>query len=262
MVKSQSWIRKSRLGGLRRVELYGNPVTPEGRSRGGKKTTSLFQENPKLARKLGFVIRKKIKYPKKCTELAEFIGIMLGDGGFPGTHQVNISFNNETGREYVQYITKILEKLFSVSCHMHKRKESKGAGVVINSSDLRDFLIKLGLKPGNKVRNQISVPKWIIGKRQYRIACLRGLMDTDGSLYMHRHIVENKGYIYPRINFSSCSKPLLKFVFDTLNELNCKARNSYQNVLVDSLPAVRRYFEVAGTSNPKFIKKFRNYSYN
>ncbi|MFA5063709.1 MAG: LAGLIDADG family homing endonuclease [Candidatus Omnitrophota bacterium] len=258
MAESKAWISKSRLGGLRRIELYGNPGTPEGRSRGGKKATSLFQQNPRLAQKSGFVIRKKIKYPQKCTGLAEFMGIMLGDGGFPGTHQITISFNNETDHEYAQYITKILKRLFSVNCYIHKRKGSKGADVVINSSNLRDFLLKSGLRPGNKVRNQVNVPEWIIGRRQYRIACLRGLMDTDGSLYLHKY----NNYAYPKLDFSSCSRPLLEFVFNTLNELNCKARISHKNVLVDSLSAVRRYFKEAGTSNPKFLEKFQNYFYN
>lgn len=257
-MKNKAWIDKSRLGGLRRIELYGNPGTTEGRSRGGKKTAFLFSQNPELAKKSGFVIRKKIKYPQKCMKLAEFIGIMLGDGGFPGTHQITVSFNNETDREYAQYIMKMLKKLFSINSYIHKRKGSKGADVVINSSNLRDFLLKLGLRPGNKVRNQIEVPEWIIGKRQYRIACLRGLMDTDGSFYLHKY----NSYSYPKLDFSSCSKPLLEFVFSTLNELNCKARISRKNVYVDSLPAVKRYFKEAGTSNSKYLKKFQSYFYN
>jgi hypothetical protein len=51
-------INKARLGGLRRVELYGNPGTPEGRSKGGKKTIRLFHRDKDLARKAGFIIRK------------------------------------------------------------------------------------------------------------------------------------------------------------------------------------------------------------
>ena len=74
-------ISKSRLGGLRRVELYGNPGTPEGRSTGGKRTIQLFRSNPELARSLGFAVRKEIRCPARSSELAEFVGILLGDGG-------------------------------------------------------------------------------------------------------------------------------------------------------------------------------------
>lgn len=35
MISTGPQINKSRLGGLRRIELYGNPGTPEGRSKVG-----------------------------------------------------------------------------------------------------------------------------------------------------------------------------------------------------------------------------------
>lgn len=255
-------INKSRLGGLKRVELYGNPGTPDGRSRGGRKTVFLFHQNPRLAKKSGFVIRKEIKYPKKCAKLAEFIGIMLGDGGLSGTHQITVSFNNKVDNGYAQHIAKILKKLFSIDCHIHKRKGGNGADIVVNSSNLRDLLLRLGLKAGNKVRNQVSVPEWITKKRQYRIACLRGLMDTDGSFYLHKYSIGRKSYIYPKMDFCNCSRPLVNFVFNTLNELDCKARVARQNVLLDSLSSVKKYFKAIGTSNPKYLKKFKSYFYN
>ena len=158
MVDSKTRIANARLGGLRRIELYGNPGTPEGRSKGGKKSIGLFHKNPILAKRLGFIIRKDIRYPVKSTELAEFIGIMLGDGGLPGNHQITISFNNKTDREFAIYIDGIIKRLFSVNYYIHKRKDSNGADIVVSSSNLVDFLQKQGLVKGNKVKNQIGIP--------------------------------------------------------------------------------------------------------
>lgn len=73
--------KASRLGALRRIELYGNPGTPEGRRKGGLNTQKKFRSDPRIAKRIGFILRKKIKYPKESPALAEFIGIMLGDGG-------------------------------------------------------------------------------------------------------------------------------------------------------------------------------------
>lgn len=252
-------VEKSRLGGLRRIQLYGNPGTPEGRSKGGKKSATLFRENPSFAKKRGFIIRKDIKYPTRCAELAEFIGILLGDGGVPGTHQFTISFNNKTDREYADYISSILRRLFSVDCHIHNRKNSNGADIVVNSSNLIDFLMKNGIVKGNKVKNQVSVPAWINTGPEYQVSCLRGLIDTDGSFYLHKYKSNGKTYTYLKLGFTNCSKPLLKFVFEVLNKLKYKVFLSGDNLSIGSQFEVKRYFREIGSHNPKHLNRFRTY---
>jgi intein/homing endonuclease len=59
----------------------------------------------------------------------------------------------------------------------------KGIYLTIYSKKLVYELISLGLIPGNKVENQIKVPKWIKECKSYMIACLKGLFDTDGSIF-------------------------------------------------------------------------------
>ena len=262
MAESVVHIAKSRLGGLRRVELYGNPGTLQGRSKGGRKTANLFRLNPSFAKAAGFVIRKEIKYPIRSPELAEFIGIIVGDGGLPGNHQLTITFNNKTDYEYAEYICNILKRLFSLSYYIRKRKDSNGADIVVSSSNLIEFLLKQGLVKGNKVRNQIRVPNWIYERLEYRIACLRGLIDTDGSLYFHRYISNFKPYTYLKLCFTNRSKPLLNFVFNTLSKLNYKVYLNGDNVSIYSMSGVKRYFAEIGTHNTKRLKRFRNYFAN
>lgn len=175
MADSKAQINNARLGSLRRIELYGNPGTAEGRSKGGKRTVSLFRKNTLLAKKRGFIIRKEIIYPKHSLALAEFIGIMLGDGGLPGNHQIKVSFNVKTDSEYAFYICKLIRKLFLVNYHIHRRRKSNGADIVVSSSNLVDFLVRQGLRAGHKVKNQIDVPAWINEKLEYQKVCLRGL---------------------------------------------------------------------------------------
>jgi len=109
MINAVREISKSRLGGLRRIALYGNPGTVEGRSKGGRRTISLFHNDPVFAKKSGFIIRKEIRYPKRSVRLAELIGIMLGDGGLPGKHQLTISFNNKTDKRYSVYLKSLFK---------------------------------------------------------------------------------------------------------------------------------------------------------
>ncbi|MCX6704929.1 MAG: LAGLIDADG family homing endonuclease, partial [Candidatus Woesebacteria bacterium] len=70
----------------------------------------------------------------------------------------------------------------------------------------------------------VGVPDWIQQKNEYRIACLRGLMDTDGGVFIHKYKVNNKYYSYRKICFTNRSVPLLRFVYDTLKELGLTAK--------------------------------------
>ncbi len=253
---------KSRLGALRRLELYGNPGTQEGRSKGGKTTTSFFRENPSLARKAGFIIRKEIKYPKKNVELAELMGIILGDGGLSGNHQLTIAFNSKTDREYSEYLKRLLERLFTINSFVYCRKGNNGADLVISSSNLIDFLLKLGLVSGNKVKNQVDLPSWVNNKIEYQKACVRGLVDTDGSFYRHRYNSNGKEYTYLKLCFTNCSRPILDSVIKILKRLHFKAYLDGNHVSIYSRSEVKRYFEEIGTHNPKHLNKIRNFLYS
>jgi hypothetical protein len=41
----------------------------------------------------------------------------------------------------------------------------------------------VGLPCGNKIRNRASIPSWIFENEKYLKACIRVLIDTDGSIY-------------------------------------------------------------------------------
>jgi len=252
-------IANARLGGLRCMALHGNPGTPEGRSKGGKTSVRFFQQNPALAKKLGFILRKNITCPEKSAELAEIVGIILGDGSLPGKHQLIISFNSKTDEEYARYLRSTLQKLFMVDPHVHYRNNNNGAEIIVSSSSLVEFLEKLGLEKGNKVKNQAAVPGWINEKLGYRLACLRGLMDTDGGLYLHRYNSGGRVYKYMKLCFTNCSKPLLNFVFDVLKSLNFKVYLNNVHVSVYAASEVKRYFTEVGSHNQKHLFRFRNH---
>ena len=73
MAVKLSYAQRGRLGALRRYELYGNPGTQEGRSKGGRRTCEFFRTHPDIARQQGFGTLKEIKRPPRSAELAKFI---------------------------------------------------------------------------------------------------------------------------------------------------------------------------------------------
>lgn len=66
---------------------------------------------------------------------------------------------------------------------IHHLKSSEAIQIVVYSIELVDKLVELGLETGNKVKNQVGVPKWLKNNEEYSRACLRGLIDTDGTIY-------------------------------------------------------------------------------
>lgn len=238
------------VGGFARLRKYGPPGTPEGRSKGGR-------NGLKSMRRLGIIpSAKKFLSPKQDTHLAEFVGIMLGDGGITFA-QINITLNNEADRYYISFVSNLAYSLFGEPPKMHKRKDSKAITLYYNSVTLPRYLSSIGLKVGNKVKQQVGVPDWIKASEEYAKSCLRGLMDTDGCAFLHRYAVGRKAYVYRKLNFSNRSLPLLYFVADQLKHLGFKPKveDKLENkrLWLYNTKEVDRYFELVGTHNQRLL---------
>lgn len=252
-----SYSQRGRLGALQHNKLYGNPGTPDGRSKGGRRTCEFFQQHEEIARQRDFNIRKETKLSPRSVELARFIGIMLGDGGIRSKYQFTVSFNYETDREFAEYVARLIKRLFNVGHKIIRKKDNLGADIIVSSVGVVDFLLKQGLKAGNKIKNQIDIPKWIKKNKDFSKACVCGLVDTDGSLYCHRYKVNKKWYEYLKLDFTSCSKPLLRSVYAILTDLGIKSSLKGVHITVSAKSDVNRYFATVGSSNTKFLYRWK-----
>lgn len=203
-------------------------------------------------------ISKPIQKPPFSSELAEFVGILLGDGGI-SRNQIVVSLNSIEDVGYAKFVITLIKKLFSVPVGTYLDKNAAVIDLVISRVELVRFCVKkLGLKVGNKVKQQVDIPEWIKRDKHYLIACTRGLMDTDGSVFLHRYKVGGKWYAYPKISFSNRSIPLLEGVFHALTLLGMKPRitKDRKDVRIESQKDVKLYFDLVGTSNAKYLKKY------
>lgn len=248
--------RAGRLGGLAIVKKYGT-VGGDQEKRKERWKEWWHRKGKVLFQKNRFSKRKDIRNAQKNSRLAEFVGIMLGDGGL-STRQCTVSLDSRNDFQYSIFVRSLMEKLFHVKPSVYKSKKARVLKIVISRTDLIDFLQKLGLVIGNKIRQQIDIPSWILKKNLYRKACLRGLIDTDGCLVIHRYRVKGKMYIYKKINFSSASPPLIKSVVKILKDFGFHPRisSSKRQVWLDSKDEVEKYMTVIGSSNPKHIFRF------
>jgi len=207
--------------------------------------------------------RKNILIPSESTELAEFLGIILGDGGI-SDNQVIISLNKENDKSYVFFIFDLIKNLFKINpsvYHYHTFGHKNNVTVTISSRNVVDFLLSKGLKKGNKVKQQAGVPPWIKDSVPFSKSCLRGLIDTDGCIYSHRHTSHGYQHFNIGLNFSNKSTPLLIFVKDILISLGFNAKIGKRNVNLYREMEVNRYAKEIGFSNPyhrerleKFLK--------
>lgn len=211
--------KAAKKGGRATAQKYGGPGTPEGRRKGGLNS----QENRKLYPELYLNCSKRriISEPKNSKELAEFVGVMLGDGGISCKSQAVITLHKKDSKNYIGLVCGMIKSLFSIdpAVYLYKKGSRKNvANIIINSTSFVSFLISKGLKIGNKVKQQVDAPDWIKKNKEFSISCLRGLIDTDGCIYYHRHITNGKKYFNVGINFSNKSVPLLKFVHKVLED--------------------------------------------
>lgn len=238
----------SRKGAIARFNKYGNLGTPEGRRKGGSKTLQILRERGVIPLCKYWVLPKN-----KSVDLAEFVGIMLGDGGIT-KEQATVTLNSEADKQYIEYVISLGRKLFRNKPAIVKKKDCKATDLRYSGIRLVNFLISIGLKRGNKVKQQVDVPDWVQKSNPYKIACLKGLMDTDGCVVVSTHKVGLKRYVYYNPCFANRSRPLLNFVADTLREQGLHPSVAGERIWLYNKAEIRAYFDLIGSSNARLLK--------
>ena len=158
-------------------------------------------------------LKRNLKLPKNSKELAEFFGILTGDGYinyYSNKHEyvIEISGHSEDDSEYFQYLSDLFLKLFNVKPCLYIRNNQNSAYLRLRSKGVFYFLKGLGFVIGRK--EQIGIPSWIWENDRYMYNFLRGLIDTDGSFILKKR---NKfAPPYPVIKICSKSYSLINTV--------------------------------------------------
>jgi hypothetical protein len=195
--------------------------------------------------------RKQVILPGYSVALAEFFGIMLGDGGINNVWQANITLNAAKDAPYAKFVTRLCGKLFGVLPAARTRKEKQTLVISLASISVVDFLVDKGLPRGDKLKGTLKIPSWILQKRAYRIACVRGLIDTDGCLFVHVHRVSGREYRNIGLCFTSHSLELILRVADIFGEFEIMPHISKQgnNIYLYRADDVAKYLKIFGSSN-------------
>jgi intein/homing endonuclease len=205
--------------------------------------------------------RKLVKFPEPSAMFAEFIGIMIGDGGINNEWQANITLNSIADKSYAEYVTALCVKLFNLVPAVRKRKAKNALVIVLTSTSVVDFLVSRGLRRGNKLAQSLDIPEWVLANRHYQRSCVRGLIDTDGCLYIHKHKVAGKYYKNIGLCFTSASPRLIGQVATIFEEWGIVPHINAggKNINLYSVKAVERYLRIFGTSNMRISSVFKKW---
>lgn len=245
--------RAGRIGGAATVQRYrGLHINEDKRLRAWRQWWN--EHGSKKSNTI--TIALPIRVPEQSVALAEFIGIMLGDGTV-GPYHISVTLHAKDDSEYAKFVEQLIERLFGVTPKRYPRRNKQAVAITVARKSLVDLLCSYGFKVGSKIKNKTQVPAWILRNRKYRTACLRGLLDTDGTVFNHRYRVKQKVYTYKKISFSSASPILRNNVMDLLQYHGITAQRSGTNVRINSQDSVKRYVASVGFSNTKHLKRFK-----
>lgn len=121
---------------------------------------------------------------ERTNNLAEFIGIVLGDGNI-SSRQITIALNS-FHPWYVNYVVDLCNNLFHFPASVNRKSKENVVYIRLNRKGLVDQLSSMGLICGDKIKNNWNVPSWISKSPHYWSSCVKGLFDTDGSIYWQR----------------------------------------------------------------------------
>ena len=193
--------------------------------------------------------RNDVQLPEQSARLAEFLGIMLGDGHI--SHFQTIVTLGTKELEYVQYVQALMQELFKVKATISIKK-SGYRDVYIGSTLITKWLKGQGLVE-NKVAAQVGVPEWIMSDKKYMEAFARGFFDTDGSVYNLRFGIQ--------ISLTNKSAPLLLALQDMLRKLGYKASEaSAYKVYITKREDVKRFFKEIAPANLKHRRRFDKFA--
>ena len=194
-----------------------------------EKLTSFLKINHKLneinfdyAKNFGkYAETQPIKSVVRDNKLAEIIGIMLGDGNL-NRNRIRVCFDKRNIR-YIHYVKDLFKEVFGVNLKEEIIKKTNQAYLYCYNKSLMLEFINLGLKKGDKIKNELTIPDWIKENKGYSMSCIKGLIDTDGCIYFSKR--DKQTYI-KFTNFNLVLLKDFKIMTDKLNYSFAKANKN------------------------------------
>ncbi len=211
-------------------------------------------------------------------DLSEILGIHIGDGCISRTKRYaeyylggDITEERDYHYQWVGplFNKKIMLPLFNKKVTYKAHPKVGIYGFHIFDEKLVKFFEKLGIKSGSKIN--VQVPKEIMQNKLIHKRFLRGLFDTDGTIYFNRNIaLKNYTHNRPVIKLGTVSELLAKDVIVMLGALGMHPRmkkpyqgkrdkNPVYSVVIYRIADIRYFMSEIGFKNFKHSTKWQLY---
>ena len=168
-------------------------------------------------------------------ELAEFVGVFVGDGclsRYKRSDRIGnieeIQFTGSWSKDsqyYLEIIQPIIKRNFNVDGGITHRKDDDTVRYRITNREVISFLKNLDFSFGPKA-TKVKIPNRILNNSSLHESFLRGFFNTDGTIYK-RYSKQYKNHAkfyqnYKVIQFKSASKELMSQIYFILDQLGFK----------------------------------------
>lgn len=153
----------------------------------------LWRDKMKLEGK----IKSEYKSLEKNGDLAELIGVTLGDGHicvYPRTEELRI-ISNSSNVGFVKRYADLVHKVFHKKAYIRVSNQSNSIRIGLYEKYISD---RLGVPAGARKDLAITVPDWILSKKNYIVRYLRGLYEAEGSFCVHEATYTHKFFFANR----------------------------------------------------------------
>ena len=148
--------------------------------------------------------------------LAYIVGLSLGDGNLSNPNGRAVRLRISCDKKYPILLNRIkisLEKLLPQNKVSFVNRGESCADVSC-FSNYWENLLGWKAKNGSKIKQKVKIPTWVKENEKYSIQCLKGLIETDGSIYSDRG--------YKMVNFVTYIPNLANDVMDMIKSLDFK----------------------------------------
>lgn len=212
----------------------------------------------------------------KNEKTAEIVGLCFGDGSLTrrkyGKNKDKLRFQmrghiTEDREHYDTHVKPLFDGIIGTTPTTIYNGKKPYYGISTENIKICNYLVSLGVPIGTK--EELQIPSWIISNKECLRGFLRGLTDTDGSVFCGKdYNYTNKKHIKIRMSIASVSYKFIKEISESLIQLGIhnliikpyKQNNSrwgnLNKIQIDG-PNVKDYFRIIGSNNPKHITKLK-----
>jgi len=211
-------------------------------------------------------------------ELAEISGTLIGDGCLCRfwanydhrlRHLVVFTGSSDEITYYVNFVQPVIKNYFGARGRPFIRtyKGKKSTRYYITSQLVFDFFKELGIPVGKK-SSTVFIPEPIFHDKELLRSCLRGMWDTDGSIYrVYSKIYKGQSRCYDKqlaMQYKTVSETLAFQMKAALEQFSIKTNKIGRNgtsfvIRITAQSEIQKFLDTIGFRNQHHLKRLASF---